>query len=136
MERTKAITLVILALFGMVIVLQNTETVETRLLFWSISMPRAVLLLGTSLIGFAAGIIVSFFWAVRGRAGKSLPKKNSIFYDPLRPDISPMPASATQPFLPSMSACKVSIATCRLMSGSLRSLYIERFSSNVGLGGA
>jgi putative membrane protein len=78
MERTKAITLVILALFGMIIVLQNTETVETRLLFWSISMPRAVLLLGTSLIGFATGIIVSFFWAGRDMPGeRSLPKKDS-----------------------------------------------------------
>ena len=62
MERTKAIILVILALLGMVIVLQNTETVETKILVWTISMPRAVLLLGTSLIGFAAGIIVSFFF--------------------------------------------------------------------------
>lgn len=61
MERTKAIFLVVLALLGMIIVLQNTETVETRLLFWSISMPRAVLLLGTSLIGFAAGIVTSLF---------------------------------------------------------------------------
>jgi uncharacterized integral membrane protein len=66
MERTKAIILVILALLGMIIVLQNTETVETRLLFWSISMPRAVLLLGTSLIGFAAGIITSFFLGGKG----------------------------------------------------------------------
>jgi len=72
MERTKAITLVILALLGMVIVLQNTETVETRLLFWSISMPRAVLLLGTSLIGFAAGIIVSFFLGSTG-SGREMP---------------------------------------------------------------
>ena len=45
----------------MIIVLQNTETVETRLLFRSISMPRAVLLLGTILISLAAGIIASFF---------------------------------------------------------------------------
>ena len=61
MKKLKAVVLVILALFGMVIVLQNTEIVETRILFWSISMPRAVLLLGTSLIGFAVGIIASVF---------------------------------------------------------------------------
>jgi len=78
MERTKAIILVILALFGMIIVLQNTETVETRLLIWSISMPRAVLLLGTSLIGFAAGIIASFFWGGKGQGqDTSAVKKNS-----------------------------------------------------------
>jgi uncharacterized integral membrane protein len=78
MERTKAIILVILALLGMIIVLQNTETVETRLLIWSISMPRAVLLLGTSLIGFAAGIIVSFFWGSKGQGqDAAAAKKNS-----------------------------------------------------------
>ena len=77
MERTKAIILVILALLGMVIVLQNTETVETRLLFWTISMPRAVLLIGTSLIGFATGIIASFFLAGRDMPGKTpLPEKD------------------------------------------------------------
>ena len=78
MERTKAIILVILALLGMIIVLQNTETVETRLLFWSISMPRAVLLLGTSLLGFAAGIIASFFWGSKALdPDTSVVKKNS-----------------------------------------------------------
>jgi uncharacterized integral membrane protein len=62
----------------MIIVLQNTETVETRLLFWSISMPRAVLLLGTSLIGFAVGIIASLFLCRKGEAQEnSVAKKDS-----------------------------------------------------------
>ena len=78
MERTKAIILVILALLGMIIVLQNTETVETRLLFWSISMPRAVLLLGTSLIGFAAGIVASLFLGKEERQKEHSEPKDKI----------------------------------------------------------
>jgi len=61
MQRFKLITAAILALLGVVIILQNTEPVETKLLFLSITMPRAVLLLGTTLIGFALGVLVSLF---------------------------------------------------------------------------
>ena len=51
------------ALFAscMVVVLQNTEPVSTRILFYTITMPRAVLLFGTTCIGFTLGIILSFF---------------------------------------------------------------------------
>jgi uncharacterized integral membrane protein len=67
MERFKLIVMVVLALLGMIVVLQNTEPVHTRILLWSITMPRAVLLLGTTLIGFALGVIVSFFLRERDR---------------------------------------------------------------------
>lgn len=62
MNRFKMISIAILALLGVIIILQNTEPVETRLLFMSITMPRAILLMGTTLIGFALGILVSFFF--------------------------------------------------------------------------
>jgi len=61
MQRFKLITAAILALLGVIIILQNTEPVETKFLFLSITMPRAVLLLGTTLIGFALGVLVSLF---------------------------------------------------------------------------
>lgn len=61
MERAKLIVMVTLALVSIVIVLQNTEEVETTILFWSVTMPRALLLFGTSLVGFALGVLVSFF---------------------------------------------------------------------------
>lgn len=67
MERAKLIGLVLLALLGMVIVLQNTEPVETKILFWSITMPRAVLLFGTTMIGFALGTLTTFFMAKGGQ---------------------------------------------------------------------
>ena len=62
MNRFKMISIAILALLGVIIILQNTEPVETKLLFLSIVMPRAILLMGTTLIGFALGILVSFFF--------------------------------------------------------------------------
>ena len=62
MNRFKMISIAILTVLGVIIILQNTEPVETRLLFLSIIMPRAILLMGTTLIGFALGILVSFFF--------------------------------------------------------------------------
>jgi len=65
MKRFKLISIAILVLLGIVIILQNTEQVETRLLFVSITMPRAILLMGTTMIGFALGILVSLFFQRR-----------------------------------------------------------------------
>ena len=59
MNTLKLITAAVLALMGLVIVLQNTESIETKLLFITLEMPRAVLLFGTTTIGFLIGILVS-----------------------------------------------------------------------------
>jgi len=45
--------------------LQNTDSVDTNLLFVTITMPRALLLLGTFLSGFAVGILVFVMWGRR-----------------------------------------------------------------------
>jgi uncharacterized integral membrane protein len=73
MNRFKMISIAILTILGVIIILQNTEPVETRLLFLSIIMPRAILLMGTTLIGFALGILVSFFFQ-RKEQPKHLPQ--------------------------------------------------------------
>ena len=62
MERFKLISTVILALLGIIVILQNTAPVETKILFLSITMPRAILLMGTTLIGFSLGVLVSFYF--------------------------------------------------------------------------
>ena len=59
MKQVKIIAALILAIVCLIIVLQNTATVETKILFISITMPRAVLLLVTTAIGFALGVLVS-----------------------------------------------------------------------------
>jgi uncharacterized integral membrane protein len=55
---TKHIITVILVGLVIVFVLQNTQTVEVRLLAWTVSMSRALMLLLTLLIGIIAGWLV------------------------------------------------------------------------------
>lgn len=69
MERIKLVCIVILALLGMILVLQNTEPVETKIFFSSIIMPRAVLLFGTTAIGFFLGVLVSLFLSGKKTSG-------------------------------------------------------------------
>ena len=49
--------IIFICLIGLVIifVLQNTQVVEVRLLFWTISMSRALMLFGTLVIGLIGG---------------------------------------------------------------------------------
>ena len=61
MKRIKMFGPVVLAVLGMIVIIQNTEPVETRVLFFTITMPRAVFLLGTTLVGFALGVLVSLY---------------------------------------------------------------------------
>lgn len=57
MNKLKLVALSVLALLVVIVVLQNTQTVETKLLFFTITMPRAVLLFGAMLTGFAIGVL-------------------------------------------------------------------------------
>lgn len=59
MEPWRKTIIVILAALTVVIVLQNLERVDTRILFFTISMPRALLLTLTALAGFAVGMLTA-----------------------------------------------------------------------------
>lgn len=59
LNRFRLIIVSVLVLLTVIVVLQNTETVETKLLFFSISMPRAALLFGALAVGFASGVLVA-----------------------------------------------------------------------------
>jgi uncharacterized integral membrane protein len=76
MAKVKLLATVVLAVLGMIVVLQNTEPVNTRILFWSITMPRAILLVGTSLIGFAVGVLTTFFLGDRARRAEPPPAQD------------------------------------------------------------
>lgn len=76
MGRIKMIATAILALLGTIIILQNTQPVETKLLFMTITMPRAILLMGTTLIGFALGVLVSFFFQRKDKP-QELPQESA-----------------------------------------------------------
>ncbi len=59
MPKLKLIALLVLAVLAVVLVLQNTQAVATRLLFVRVSMPLAALLALTLLIGFAGGVLAA-----------------------------------------------------------------------------
>ena len=62
MKKLRLIVTLVLAVLVVIVVLQNTEAVETHLLFATVTMPRAVLLLTTVLVGFALGILTALVW--------------------------------------------------------------------------
>ncbi len=59
LKHIRIIVAAILAILVLIVVLQNLETVETPILFWTIPMPRAVLIFVAMLMGFAAGILTA-----------------------------------------------------------------------------
>ena len=59
MAKFKTVIIPTLVILVIVIVLQNTQAVETKILFMSVTMPRAILLLVTFLLGFAVGIVTA-----------------------------------------------------------------------------
>jgi putative membrane protein len=71
MERFKLVSIAVLVIVGVLIILQNTQPVETRILFMTITMPRAILLMGTTLIGFALGVLVSFLFQKKEKKGQN-----------------------------------------------------------------
>jgi len=67
MAKVKIVLAAVLAIVLFVVILQNTETVETRLLFVSIAMPRAALLFLMVLIGFVIGLLTAFGFSRRSK---------------------------------------------------------------------
>jgi uncharacterized integral membrane protein len=68
MKELRLIVMLVLVVLVVIVVLQNTDAVETHLLFVTVTMPRAVLLFTTALVGFALGILVSLLWMRRQEA--------------------------------------------------------------------
>ncbi|MBW2058164.1 MAG: LapA family protein [Deltaproteobacteria bacterium] len=64
MAKVKSIVSGVLIALVIVFVVQNTETVQVRLLFWKVSMSWALMVLIALLIGIVAG------WLVRGTRRK------------------------------------------------------------------
>jgi len=70
MERLKPYLVVALVVLGLIVVMQNTEAVKTRFLFWSAEMPRALLMALMLALGFVAGVITSHVVARRREEGR------------------------------------------------------------------
>ena len=67
MSRAKIYAAVAASVLLIIIALQNTQIVETKLLFVTVGMPRALLLFVTLLIGFGVGLLVASHAAARRR---------------------------------------------------------------------
>jgi putative membrane protein len=68
MKRLRTLVFALVAVLVIIVVLQNTQSVETRILLVTLSMPRAVLLFVTLLLGFVLGLVAASW---RGREGGS-----------------------------------------------------------------
>lgn len=67
MKRAKVIAAAILAVLLIIVVVQNRQPVVTHILFITITMPRALLLLVSTLVGFALGLIAASYVAKKRR---------------------------------------------------------------------
>ncbi len=76
-SKAKATAALILTTLCAIIALQNTETVEARILFMDLSMPRAFLLFGTTAIGFVSGVLTTLFLKSRESHGSGARNESS-----------------------------------------------------------
>jgi len=61
------ILLVFLSLFT-VLILQNTEVVRIKLLFWELSLSRVILLMGSLLTGILIGMFIGWEFSSKDRS--------------------------------------------------------------------
>ncbi len=59
LPKVKLIALLVLSVVALLLILQNTQMVVTRLLFVTIGMPLAALLALTLFMGFVGGVITA-----------------------------------------------------------------------------
>ncbi len=57
MRKIRLIVALVVTALIVIVILQNLQSVETRILFITIAMPRALLLLVVLLVGFALGVV-------------------------------------------------------------------------------
>lgn len=68
-NKTKTIIIAVISILVLIVFLQNTQQVDTQILFFTISAPRVIMLAGTFLMGVLVGALTVF------RARKSSPSK-------------------------------------------------------------
>ncbi|UCD48736.1 MAG: DUF1049 domain-containing protein [Phycisphaerales bacterium] len=58
-SKFKLVTLIVAVVLAVIIFFQNTQTVETRILFLRFEMSRALLLILTFLLGLLTGVLLT-----------------------------------------------------------------------------
>ncbi len=66
MMKIKAIIALVLVGLVALFAIQNATTVDVKFLFWSLSVPRALLIVALLGVGFLLGITVSSFSKLKG----------------------------------------------------------------------
>ena len=75
MNKWKLAAVAVIALVAVVVVLQNTQPVETKLLLLTVTLPNAALLFGTLIIGFAVGVLTAGHIVSRAARSSNLQMK-------------------------------------------------------------
>jgi len=60
--RVRSFTIVVLLLLFLIVVVQNSEVVPVRVLFWDLTMSRIILLALTLAIGVIVGVLLGRPW--------------------------------------------------------------------------
>jgi uncharacterized integral membrane protein len=59
MNTLKVVAIGVIAMLAVIVVFQNTQAVETKLLFLTLTLPNAALLFATLVIGFTIGVLTA-----------------------------------------------------------------------------
>jgi uncharacterized integral membrane protein len=70
MWKVKLIAIVAVLILTIVVLLQNTEAVQARILFTTVQMSGALLMMLTFVLGLIVGILVATYF-LRGKGGKA-----------------------------------------------------------------
>jgi uncharacterized integral membrane protein len=68
MDKAKLIIAAVVAAILIILILQNSEDVEIRILFATVIMPRAVLIVITALFGFVIGVLMAMVYSRKDRS--------------------------------------------------------------------
>ena len=65
LHKVKLVGAIVLAVLALVVMVQNRDPVDTKILFFSFTMPRALLLLLTFALGWASAMLVGWWRSPR-----------------------------------------------------------------------
>lgn len=68
MKNFKLILILILVVLLGVVIIQNTQPVQTKILFITIEMPLILLLLITTALGFALGLLIALYRNIKDKS--------------------------------------------------------------------
>jgi uncharacterized integral membrane protein len=73
MRKVKLIAVIVVSILTIVILLQNAEPVQARVLFATVQMSQALLMMLTFVLGFVVGVLVPTYF-LRRKGGKAKPE--------------------------------------------------------------